>query len=309
MNKKFAELFTGYGMVINGNCAYGMIQGYETNVVVRMLDNVAPVTIHFSCHTTSPQKGAIEHAFRVAAIKFFRYSFTEYGISLGLNDITAARLIKRMPELLNQFIGILSENGALDSRYCPVCGNELVPETSKKVLVEGFSISLDEECVANLNKAISAENRDFEEAPNNYLGGFVGALLGGLIGAGIAVVLYLVGFVSSISAFISVILGVFFYKQFHGKPDVTMIVMVAITTLACMAGAVLGIYIYVAGNAAVEAGVPLSTMEAFQLCMQDSEFSRYFYADLGLSMFFSILGIGFQIYALTKAVKRKKEIR
>lgn len=52
MNKKFEEFFTGHGMEINGNYAYGMISGYETKVIVRIFDNVAPVTIYFSCNTT-----------------------------------------------------------------------------------------------------------------------------------------------------------------------------------------------------------------------------------------------------------------
>jgi len=308
MQKIYAEFFTGQGMSINGNTAYGVIRGYETNALVRILDNVAPLTLHFSCHTTAEQKGAIEHAFRVAAFKFFRYSFTPFGLSIGLNDITGIRLMKRMPDLLDQFIRILNESGAQDSRYCPFCGNELNPETAEKSLVDGFTFTLDEECVASLNKTITAENQDFEAAPNNYLNGFAGALLGGLIGAAIAVILYVVGFVSSISAFVAVLLGVFFYKKLHGKPNMVMVAIVALTTLGCMAGAVLGIYVTVAAMAAADAGASLSAMEAFRICMADADFSRYFYSDLGLFMLFSVVGIGYQVFSLAKSVKRRKEI-
>jgi len=309
MNKKFLELFTGYGMTITGNNGYGLIKGYETNVVIRMFDNISPVTIHISCYTTSEQKRAIEQAFRAAGIKYFKFAFTDFGVTIGLNDITGIRLIKRMPDLLNQLYSFLSDNGALGAQYCPVCGNELNPDTRKKAMVDGFTFYLDHDCILNLNKGINAENQDFQEAPNNYVNGFVGALLGGIIGAVIAVVLYMIGFVSSISAFVAVLSGVYFYKKFHGKPNMMMIAIVAVTTLACMVGSVFVIYISVAAVAAEEANLALSAIEAFRLLMQDAEFSQFFVSDLGLSLLFSALGIGYQVYALSKAIKRRKAIQ
>lgn len=218
MNKGFSELFQSYGMTINGNNAYGQIKGFETNVIIRMLDNLSPVTVHVSCYTTSEQKRAIERSLQAAAIKFFRFSFTDFGIKLGFNDITAGKLIKRLPDLLNQIFGTLSEQGALSAKYCPVCGNEMVYESTKKANVDGFSITLSSDCIENLNKSIAEENKDFTEAPNNYLEGFFGALLGGVIGGIIAFILYMVGFVSAISAFVAALLGAYFYKKFHGNP-------------------------------------------------------------------------------------------
>jgi hypothetical protein len=190
-----------------------------------------------------------------------------------------------------------------------VCGNELEIETTKRVKADGYSIALDSGCVTILNKTIAAENEDFETAPNNYLKGFFGALLGGLAGAAIAIVFYLVGFVSSLSAIISVALGVFLYKKLHGKPNMIMIVIVAATTLVCMVASILGIYISVAGIAAEEAGLSMSAIDAFIILLGDAEFSGYFYSDLGLSLLFSVLGIGAQTYLLIKSIRRKREIR
>ncbi|MDD5602143.1 MAG: hypothetical protein PHP78_04180 [Candidatus Izemoplasmatales bacterium] len=309
MNRKLADFFMGYGMKINGNNAYGVVSGYETNVIVRVLDNVSPVAIHFSCYSTSEQKRFIEQAFRAAAIKFCRLSFTEYGIFIGLNDITIARLIKRMPDLLSHFIGILSQNGARDANFCPVCGDELDIVTTKKVIADGLYFIIDNNCVANLNKPIAAENKDFETAPNHYLRGFMGAVLGALAGSVIAVILNVIGFISSISAIVSVILGVYLYKKFQGKPNMMMIVIVACTTLVLMLGAVVGIYVAVAGVAAEEAGVSMSAIEAFLYLMEDVEFSRYFYSDLGLTLFFSIVGIGYQAVVVSKSLRRAKLIQ
>jgi len=309
MNKGFKEFFQGYGMTINGNNAYGQIKGYETNVTIRMMDKISPVVIHVSCYTTSEQKRAIERSLQSATIKYFRFSFSEFGIKLGFNDITAGRLIKRLPDLLNQIYGILSVQGALSAKYCPFCGNELTLESSKKADVEGFTITLSSDCIANLNKTIAEENKDFTEAPNNYVEGFFGALLGGIIGGIIAFILYMVGFVSAISAFVAALLGAYFYKKFHGKPNAVMIVIVAVTTLACMAASVVVIYTAAAAIGAEDAGVVMGAIEAFRFCMQDAEFSGMFYSDLAMSMMFSVLGIGYQIFVLAKSIKRKKAIQ
>jgi len=309
MNKKFAEVFSGYGMTITGDYGYGLIRGYETNVVVRMMNQAAPLLIHISCYTTSDQKRAIEQTLRAAGLKFFRFVFTAFGISISLNDLTANKLIKRIPDLLNQIFDILAANGALGNRYCPVCGNEMHSETQKKAVVDGLSLYVDNDCILNLNKTIDAENQDFEKAPNNYFKGFMGALLGGFIGMVIAIILYMIGFVSAISALVAVIIGVYFYKKFGGKPNPVMIIIVALTTLVCMAGSVFTVYLLAAVAAAQEANLTISGIEAFRLLMQDPEFSRLFVSDLGLSLLFSVLGIGYQIFVLSKAIKRRKAIQ
>lgn len=308
MNKKFVEFCTNYGMTIQGNIAYGTMNGYETNAKLIMLDNVAPLRIHISFYATDAQKQAIGAAIRNLALKFFRMEFTPYGLILGFNDITLRALLKRLPGVLDSIFAILSENGAKTSEACPVCGNQLDKETAKKCNVDGLTITIDSDCVNTINTVISAENKDFDEAPNNYLKGFCGALIGGLVGVAISVLLYLVGLVSSISAFVSIVLGAFLYQKFHGKPNKGMIVIVTLTTFVLLAATVPAIYIIAAGIAANEIGVSISAIEAFKICMQDDEFARMFYSDLALIVLFTVIGSVFQIITLIKKIKRKKNI-
>jgi len=309
MNKKFSSFFESYGMSIVGNVGYGMIQGYETNVALRMLDNVAPVLIQISFFASPEQKQAIEQIFKNAKIKFFRVMFTPLGMTIGLNDITVNRLIKRMPDLMKFIYQTIKDNGALDNRYCPICGKEMTPETSKKIYVDGFAMVLDQDCLAQINQAIETDNKNFEAAPNNYFKGFLGALAGGFVGAVVSVILYFVGFVSALSALVAIGLGVFFYKRFKGKPDKVMVVIVSLTTLVCMVGSVFGIYFSVGVAAAREANLAISGFEAFSLMMQDAEISASFISDLLMTLFFSVLGIGYEIFALAKSVKRQKPIQ
>lgn len=308
MNKKFVAFFTGYGMTVNKNFAYGKIEGYETNAAVYAFDSVAPIRLHVSFYATDEQKRSIETGIRNLVLKYFKMTFTPYGITLGFNDITTNKLLKRLPAVLNTIFGILKENGALNSEYCPVCGNRIDEANSKKCNIDGFTIQIDNDCVEKINSVISAENQDFNNAPNNYLQGFCGALLGGLAGVVISIILNLIGFVAAISAVVSVLAGSYLYQKFHGKPNKMMIVIVSVTTLVLMAASIPVIYIIAAGIAANSEGLSYTAIEAFQICMLDDEFARYFYTDLALVLVFSAIGVGLEIFTLAKQIKRKKNI-
>lgn len=310
MNKKYSAFFAEQGMTVNGNRAYGIVRGYEMNaaLVGVYTNNGSPLQLHISFYATDEQKRKMEAALRNAAIKFCKFGFTAYGLAIGLNDMTLGRLLKRMPQLLDTFFGILTENGALTSEYCPVCGNPF-GESKKQCTIDGYTIYIDAECVDNINAVIEAENKDFNEAPNHYLRGFLGALIGGLAGAAVAVVLYAVGFISSIAAVVSVVFGTFLYKKFHGKPNKMMLVIVAATTVVCMALSVFLIYLTASGIAAQQEGLNISAMEAFKIVMADSEVSRAFYADLAMVLLFSAIGIGIQIAYTARAIKRQGTIK
>ncbi len=309
MNKKLASFFLSYGMKIDKNRAYGLVNGFETNAIVRTLDNVAPLTFHLSFYATDAQKHDIEGALRSEGIKFFVFQFSPYGITLGFNDLTIGKLLKRLPLLLERICELIRRSGALGAGYCPVCGKQFTQGEAGNYLLDGFTLTMDRECAEKINAVIRSENNDFENAPNNYLRGFLGALIGGLVGAALAFVLYMAGFFSSVSAIVAVVLGSFLYRKFQGKQDKMMIVIIVVTTLVCMVLSVLGVYLYAAHEAAVEAGLEMSVFEAFRICMDDAEFSRYFYGDLALILVFSVIGLVYQIVYLARQIKRKEELK
>ena len=308
MNKKVVNFFSSYGLTLNGKGMYGKINGYETNVTLVQFDNVTPLRMHISFYATDEQKRAMETAIRNLALKFFSMTFTKYGIGLGFNGMTLGALLKRLPPVLEQIFGILSANGALTSEFCPVCGNPLEEGNFKTCQIGGATITIDNDCVDTINKVISAENEDFNNAPNNCLRGFIGAVIGALAGVAIAVLLYVVGFVSSLSAVVSIVLGSFLYQKFHGKPNKLMIIIVSVTTLVFLSATVPVVYIVAAGIIAKSEGYSYTAMEAFRICMQAPEFSRIFYADLALVVLFTALGMGLQIATLAKKIRRDKNI-
>lgn len=303
MNKKLQESFSQAGITFVKNRGYGVVHGFETNVI---FSNLNPIVIHFSCYATDDQKRNVLQALAGEKIKFTQFSFSKFGLLLTINDWTAGTLAKRLLSVLETICNTLTSNGALGIGHCPVCGSALDFEQCKKCDVEGMSISIDNACVENINGLIDEENKAIDEAPNNYLRGFAGAFIGGLAGVALAVIFYVIGFISAISAFVAFFVGELLYRKFGGKPNAMMIVILSCTVFVMMILSVVGTYFVAAAMGASK--VNMGTIEYFKLCMQDEEIRRGFVMDLVLTVVFTILGCAYEIYMLWKRIRRQKNI-
>ena len=303
MNKKLLEAFSQAGVAFEKNRGYGVVNGFETNV---KYGTVAPIIIHFACYATDEQKRTILKALAAEKIAFANFLFDKFGLGLLINDWTGGTLAKRLSTVFEKICNVLTSNGALGVGYCPVCGNALDYENCKKCIIDGMSISIDNTCVDNINGQIDAENKLMDEAPNNYVRGFAGAFLGGLVGAALSVLFYYIGFISALSAFVAFIVGELLYRKFGGKPNKVMVLIICCTVFSMMITSVLGTYLVAAAMGAAEVG--MDTMEYFQLCMQDEEISLSFATDMILTILFTALGCGFEIYLLRKRMSRQKNI-
>ncbi len=305
MNKKFEQGLAEYGLTVNGNNAYGVVKCYEVNATVNQRDMYYPMTVHISCYATDAQRADISAALKNRKdIKGLK-SVSDFGVTLRLTDITAGRLIKRFPEIMNWILGMLEANGALGAQHCPHCGKQL-GAGAQKCDVEGMTVTLDSDCVGAVNAAIDNRNADFAAAPNNYLRGFLGALIGGIVGAALVVVFYLLNFVSVVSGIAAVALGGFLYQKFGGKPNKMMILIVAVTSLVFLIGALLITYIVAARIAADDAGLyAMSAIEVLKFVMEnDPDFKSAFIYDLMLVIVFALLGVGVYAWQLMKNVKK-----
>ena len=88
-----------------------------------------------------------------------------------------------------------------------------------------------------------------------------------------------------------------------------MLVIVGATSLVCVLASIFLTYLIASFGAAAEAGVGMSAMEAFLYLMQDAEFSKSFYTDLGMTALFWLIGAGLEIGSLSRKYKRTKTIR
>lgn len=306
MRKNLKEYFEQNGCKIEGNSACGVINGYRVNYSTAPLET--NTVLFFSNYAAENDRQNIVDALKILEDKFTKYSFNVYGVTFLLNDWTGAKLAERIMRTIDTVCNVLTKNNAKGAEYCPICGKQLNDSEAQLRKIDGFYVAIDEECVNSLNERIEQSNQEFESAPNNYLKGFGGALIGGLAGVAVAVILNLIGFISAISSFVAFFVGILLYRKFGGKPNKMMLVIVTSTTFVCMVLSIIGIYVFVAGQAAVEQGANMSAFKAFSVCMQDEEFARYFYADLAMTILFSVLGCVFEIVKTARNIKRATKI-
>ncbi|MCM1042820.1 MAG: hypothetical protein NC350_01255 [Corallococcus sp.] len=316
MNKHLAEHFTSLGLTVSNNSAYGVIRGYETNIFSGLGTETYPVVLHVSFYATdvikNKVKALIERALsadKKTYERIFVVQTTAYGLKVGMNDMTVKKIIEKMPKTFDVIYGTLEENQCPTGDTCPFCGNKLEESATRDCNIDGFTVKMHEECISQINTIIEESDKEFAAAPNNILKGTLGALVGGIAGAAITFILYLIGYVSAISAVVAVILGAFLYQKFGGKPNVIMIVIVSAVSLVFMLGTVFGIYVAVAQLIASESGLSIGAFEAFGKCMESAEFSSEFTTNMLMTLLFSAIGIGLEIFALSKKIKRTQKIK
>lgn len=155
MNKKLQEVFSQEGITFEKKRGYGVVRGFETNVI---FSNINPIVMLFSCYATDEQKQQVLKSLVAQKLAFTQFAFGKYGLAMAINDWTAGTLAKRLSRVFETVCGTLTSCGALGIGYCPVCGSALDFVNCKKCNVEGMSISLDNECVDNINGLIDEEN-------------------------------------------------------------------------------------------------------------------------------------------------------
>ena len=307
MNKKVISLLQQYGLTVTGNTAYGIMQGYETSLRSPSPMEQSAYYIHVNFYATDEKKQEIAADLGRTGIKLTATP-SAYGLTICFPAAFAGTLVKNLPVLFDRLIALLKQNELSGADTCPYDGKPLIEAEKKRCSINGFYVTLNNDCVSSINRQIEEENRAFANAPNNYMQGICGALIGGIVGAACTIALYYIGFVSSLSAIIAVLLGAFLYRKFGGKPNVMMIVIVSVVSLILIGAAFFVSYLIAAGTAAAEAGLHMSALDALLICLDDSEFASAFYSDFAMLFVFTIVGIVIVVISLVRQIKRPKNI-
>lgn len=151
----------------------------------------------------------------------------------------------------------------------------------------------------------------------NSLKPVFGAILGGLCGLAIAIVLNYVGFIASISAFVSVWLGAKLYQKFGGAYDKKMITVVTVTTFVFM---ILSVFVNWGISLKIELDtlraseelaienqelLELSFFEVYWLVMSSETAILEWGVDLLLTIVFTVLGTVYEVKRMKKEVENK----
>lgn len=305
VNKKLTELFQGYGLEVTGNHAYGVIEGYETNVEAK-----GPQFYFTICfYANDETKSLISKEIKNLKLSFFSHTMVSTGLQFSKNDWTVGTFVKNFPNALSKIIAILNKYEVPGITHCPLCGEELDLATSQKYTIENTFITLDEKCVESINTMIKEENEAFENAPNNYLRGTLGACVGAIVGVIVLVILFFLGYISSLSVIVGIALGTFLYKQFGGKPTKIMVGIVSVINLVAMLLAIYILYYRAAGVLAPDYGFSSTGMEAFRDMMSVEEFSNEFIMNMAMTALFSVLGAAIIGFSMFKSLKREKPVK
>lgn len=307
MNKKVISLLQQYGLTVTGNTAYGIMQGYETSLRSPSPMEQSAYYIHVNFYATDEKKQEIAAELGRTGIKLTATP-SAYGLTICFPAAFAGTLVNNLPVLFDRLIALLKQNELPGADTCPYDGKPLIEAEKKRCSINGFYVTLNNDCVSSINRQIEEENRAFANAPNNYMQGICGALIGGIVGAACTIALYYIGFVSSLSAIIAVLLGAFLYRKFGGKPNVMMIVIVSVVSLILIGAAFFVSYLIAAGTAAAEEGLHMSALDALLICLDDSEFASAFYSDFAMLFVFTIVGIVIVVISLVRQIKRPKNI-
>lgn len=310
MNKKLVEYFKKYDFTFSKNYAYGKIKDYEVNVFYQALDNVAPVKIYVSFYASENEKNQMISDLNEQKIKFLQYSFDGIGALFGLNDITLNGLLKKLDNIIETIFDIIIKNNGKNSLYCPMCGEEFDDE-SKVYKVNDCNFKLHKKCGSEIAEAFEEEYKEYKELPNNYGKGFLGALIGAVVGVVSYVIIFFVGFISSISSFISILLGSFLYKKFGGKPNYMMIIMTSVLTVASLILTVYLLYNVAALGLVIteDPNTQMTAGEAFKYMMQNADFAAEYRSNMGMTILFTLIGAGYETYALYKGVFKKRQVK
>lgn len=307
MNKKLAAALQQHGMTVTGNSAYGTVHGYEMSLRAPSPMEQSAYFLHVSFYASEEKKQ--EAANEIARFgNKLRVENSAYGLTITLPQpvFTLNPLIEAIGVLFEKLPALFKQKEIPGADVCPYDGNPMT-ENSKRCVMNGFFVTLNNDCIGSINKAIEEENRLFANAPNNYLQGICGALVGGVVGAALVIALYFMEYVASISAIIAVMLGAFLYRKFGGKPNAVMIVIVSVISLIfILIGYYAAVIIDIISEFSLDFG---SAVELLNLNLAENpEFSKLFYTNLALLLVFTALGIGVMVFSLVRQIKRPKNI-
>ena len=299
MYNKIKTALINAGFNGNGDSYSGVFNDYEVSVVLDSYE----ITAHLSAYMTKEQLSNIKSSMHLLDNGYSEYSWDAHGVTLSITDGNENVKLQVLNNWLNGTATIMRNNGALGIGYCPVCGVPIYDENSKVCVINGHKITLDKDCATKVIIKEEEEQRAIESAPNNYGKGFAGALVGGVCGIILATILYVIGFISAISSGVAFIVGMVLYKKFGGKPNWMMIFIVSLTTLVCMTLTIFVINVVYAYIMVLGEGYVMSAMEAFAVFMQNEQYARAFWVDIGMTALFTVVG---SLFVMIVYVRRKK---
>jgi len=307
MNKKIMEVFNEYGFTYDGNYGHGFINEYEVNLF-NLDTNLGPILM-ISTYLSQVNKSLFNSKINALKIKMLSTIDYPYGVAVMIGAVTAGAFLKNAKGELDQIFEVLESLEAPKKDICPVSGEELTFDNSREVNDKGLIVRITNDAIEAINNNIEEENKEFEQADNNYLKGFLGVVIGGVAGVVAAYIFSLLGLISSLSSCLSIWLGTLLYKKFGGKPNIVMVIMSFAVTILFMIGYTIFNYNGIALTLIEGLELHVTDGQAFNYCMNNfEEFSSAFESDLISTIIFSLIGTFVFSFNVIKSIKRPTKL-
>ncbi len=308
MNKHITNLVNNYNLTeVSKNHYSGIVNGYQYGL---RLDNFGTSVAHikFFTYLDDEKKNTITSFLEGSKglLKISTYEVGEYYIDLSFTVFTFASVANNIDSATRAVSKKLEEIGALDKKYCPVCGDEIV--ILETAFCDGFQIGIDQKCKQVLMQKMIYEEQQFKSKPNNYLMGALGAGLFALIGAVIWVILgvatnSIFGYIAILVAF----LAGFGYNKFGGKNDKMKIIIPAIVTVVILLISLFIIYYVILSNEMSKYNINGNVFEMLGFLFEnDADFKGGVIKDIIITLVFSGIGILGSYSYLKKGMHNKK---
>ena len=311
MNKHIVAALANYNFTIDKQNAYGNLDGYEVNVIDNPL-NTGPVFV-FSTFLPQSKKNDFVLKLNQRKLRLVQAEGFDFGVMVKVSALWSYKeFLTKIPEMLTAVLEILQELEAPKCDICPQSGEPIDPLNCRLTTMPNTKVRvrMSTDAISVVNSTIDKTNEDFEQAPNNYLKGFLGIAIGAIAGIAVAFVAGLLGYITSFAPIVSIFLGVFLYQKFGGKPNHVMIIMSLVTTLVSTVGFTLFLYITIANEAVAEINLALSGMDALKFCLENSaDFKSAFVSEVAITALFYLIASGVSIFRLIKMIQRPKNIQ
>ncbi len=290
MNKKLEQFAAKYNFALEKNRMHGTFNGYAVSAYGWSgMSTICLVGIHVFLGTKA---GEVMNQFTLRLKKQLRLQqigLDSSGVYFAFVPMTMGSMLKRLDEIFSAVTECL-RSLEIDGSVCPYCGQPM--EESIEVEDMHCRFRAHEQCFEGKRSQVQEAEKAEEELPNNYGRGILGALVGGLLGCVIFVILYMLGFVASISSFVGMVLGAVLYSKFGGKNNKVKILFVCIVPFIMILLTFYFCNVYTVAQAMAEEGIMGSASSMFWLLVQENEEVRSaVMSDFAVTLLFTIIGI------------------
>lgn len=307
------KLARKHNMTIDNGVAYGSYYGYATT----LHEGSGWKAIEVSCTFPDGQRMAqlqamLDDRNLRKEYRILQLTLAPNGIHIQFHDTIGT--MKKLEAFSEWFFPQLTDYGVTGADICPMCGQPH-NSSSEWQLVDGLAVRLHSTCTQRLQQTEDrkAQLEAESTAEQSYLTGFIGALLGGLLGAIIwGAVLYW-GYYASVVGIAIGLLASKGYDLLGGKQKKGKILIVLLVTIFSVIIGTLGAYEFeflrlIAAGEVPGAVYADSLWMLLSLCL-DPEFGPSLLMEIGMGMFYALLGAAvvlLRIHKDTKTFKMKQ---